>query len=343
MRLEPRSLASLRITILGMGLFAVGVMLNYDNPANVSVWVLVAPLFFLAVNLTAAIVYHQRIRKSAGLLVFHCALLGIVILAAIGRLTRFEAHLELAEGTAFSGAELTDVSRGPFHFSRLDRVNFVQGNYTVDYAPGMMRGLTRNQILVRGEGGQWQRRTIGDDRPLVLEGYRIYTTYNKGFAPMLTWTPDGGRPISGVINMPSYPLFEYKQDNQWTPPGGKPIRFWLQLQTGLDENAPWVLDGRKAKGVLVVTSGGRRTELQEGQSIALPGGRLRYDRLTTWMGYKIFYDPTLRWLFIVAIIGIAGLFAYYWRRLGLRTVKSGSAASETVLARRLARQEVRGL
>jgi predicted negative regulator of RcsB-dependent stress response len=61
------------------------------------------------------------------------------------------------------------------------------------------------------------------------------------------------------------------------------------------------------------------------------------------MGYKVFYDPTLRWLFIISIIGIVGMFAHYWRKLGMGTAKSDSAASEAVLARRLTQQELRGL
>src|SRR3569832_845769 len=211
-----RPLASLRLTLVGMLLLAFGAALSYNNPATTSVWVVVVP--------------------------------------AIGRLTHLEAHIELLQDTAFASAELFDDSRGPWHSGHLDQVQFVQGPYTVDYAPGMVRGLTRSQVQVPDGRGGWEAKVVGDDRPLIMEGYRFYTSFNKGFAPILTWIPDQGAPQTGAVHMPSYPLFEFKQDNSWTPPGGPEIKFWLRLTTGMDEKAAWILDGSKARGVLVVNT-----------------------------------------------------------------------------------------
>lgn len=311
-----RSLASLRLTLVGMLMLAGGAALSYNNPATTSVWVLVIPMAFLAVNLLAAIITNPRINRRGGLLTFHLALLGVVVLAAIGRLTYLEANIEMLQDTAFSPAQLFDDSRGPFHSGNLHEVNFAQGSYTVDYAPGMVRGLTRSQVQVPDGRGGSETRVIGDDRPLVIEGYRFYTSFNKGFAPILTWIPDQGAPQSGAVNMPSYPLFEFKQDNSWTPPGGPEIKFWLRLNTGMNEKANWVLDGSKAKAILVVNTGEQRLELQPGESARLAGGQLRYERLSTWMGYKIFYDPTLQWLFIVAIAGVIGMGVHFWQKFG---------------------------
>ena len=47
-------------------------------------------------------------------------------------------------------------------------------------------------------------------------------------------------------------------------------------------------------------------------------GRLRFEKLTAWMGYRVFYDPTLQWLFFVAVIGVLGLSHYFWVRLSLK-------------------------
>ena len=41
---------------------------------------------------------------------------------------------------------------------------------------------------------------------------------------------------------------------------------------------------------------------------------MRYERLTGWMGYRIFYDPTLLPLFVVALLGVLGLAWHLWRR-----------------------------
>jgi cytochrome c biogenesis protein ResB len=309
-----RKLASTRLTLVGMALLGVGAALSYDNPVSTPVWVLVVPLVFLALNLLSAIVTNSRINRRGGLLVFHVGLLSIIILAAIGRLTHMDAHLEIVQGGGFAKEDLIDVHSGPWHTGALDKVMFIQGPYTVDYAPGITRGLTHSHVLVPDGHGDWEERVIGDDRPLVINGYRFYTTFNKGFSPMLTWIPTRGRPVSGTVNMPSYPMFEFKQSNSWTPPGGKEIRFWLQLQTGMDDKAHWTLDASQARGTLVINSDNRRIELQPGESAVLDGGVLRYDRLASWMGYKLFYDPTLHWLFISAILAILGMAAHFWRK-----------------------------
>ncbi len=328
MKMLFRYLASTKLTLLGMGLLALGAALSYDNPVATPAWVLVVPLALLALNLLAAIVSNSRINRRSGLLIFHLALLGIVVLAAVGRLTHMEAHIEMVEGGAFSADELLDVRRGPWHSGRLDQVRFIQGPYTVDYAPGMVRGPTRSQVLVPDGQGGWERRVIGDDKPLLLEGYRFYTTFNKGFAALLTWMPDAGAAITGTVHMPSYPLFDFRQANRWTPPGGEEIKFWLQLETGLTASEPWTLDPRKARALLVLRSAGQRVELRPGESTRLAGGRLRYEGLSSWMGYKLFYDPTLQWLFITALLGVLGLALHFWKKLATHPCPQPSRSLE---------------
>jgi hypothetical protein len=313
-----RLLASLKFTLVGMLLLAGGAILSYGNPVDVSIWVLVVPLGLLAVNLSAAIATNPGINRQPGLLVFHLSLLSTVLLAGVGRLTHLDAHLEITEGQMFTPKLLMEVSKGPWHIGDLDKVAFIQGPYTVEYAANLQRGQTHSQVLLPGPDGRLIPKDVGDDRPLVLERYRFYTTHNKGFAPQLTWIPDQGEAVTGRINMPSYPLFEYKQDNRWTPPGTQEeIKFWLQLETGMTPDKAWVLDGRNSHGVLVVTSGERRVELKPGQEVRLAHGRLRFEKLTTWMGYRVFYDPTIQWLFFVTIIGVLGLGQYFWVRLSL--------------------------
>jgi cytochrome c biogenesis protein len=273
----------------------------------------------MAVNLTAAIITNKRINHQPGLLVFHVCLLGLVIFAGIGRLTHLDAHTEIPIATEFSADRLLEVRAGIWHSNNLDQVSFIQGPYTVQYEPGLRRGLTHSYVRVKDPNGQWVEKVIGDDRVLVIQGYRFYTTHNKGFTTLLTWTPNGGEPIHGVVNMPSYPLFDYKQDNQWTPPGTEQeIKFWLQIDAGLTEEQAWTLDARNSTAVLVVTNNDIRQELREGESINLPGGELRFDKLTMWMGYRIFYDPTIQWMFFIAVAGVLGLGFYFWQKINLQ-------------------------
>ncbi len=314
----PGRLASLRLTLVGMALLAAGAALSYDNPVGTPVWVLVVPLLLLSLNLLAAIVSNPRIHRRGGLLVFHLCLLGVVCLVAVGRLIHLDAHVELNDGAAFSADDLSDVRKGPWHRGRLDEVRFVQGPWTVDYAPGMVRGLTHSLVsLPDGQGG-WRTVDIGDDRPLVVDGYRFYTSFNKGFSAVLTWMPRHGAPVTGVVNMPAYPLFDFRQTNRWQPPGSDTeIRFWLKLETGLTDATAWQLAPRRSQASLVVKTPGERVELAAGQTITLPGGVLRYDRLSSWMGYKIFYEPTIHWLFLVSVIGVIGLAVHFWQRFAV--------------------------
>ena len=80
----------------------------------------------------------------------------------------------------------------------------------------------------------------------------------------------------------------------------------------------WVLDGSKAKGKLVVTVGDQRNELSPGESVSIAEGELRYEGLSTWMGYRIFYDPTINWLFVVAVAGVLGLMQYFYQKINLQ-------------------------
>ena len=299
-----------------MVLLGLGAVLSYGNPMTVSIWVLVIPLAFLAVNITCAIFTNRHINRQPGLLLFHVCLLSIVLLAGMGRLIHLDANVEIAEGEMFTPDLMFEIRSGPLHMGNIDKVDFIQGRYTVNYASNLRRQNTHSEVFLPGQGGESVPHDVGDDRPLILQKYRFYTTFNKGFAPILMWIPAQGESITGRIHMPSYPLFEYKQANQWTPPGSKQlIKFWLQLDTDLSLDNAWVLNARKAIGILVVTVDGKRMELTLGDEVQLEHGRLRYVDLSTWMGYRIFYDPTNHFMVWVVLIGVLGLGQYFWAKM----------------------------
>ena len=45
---------------------------------------------------------------------------------------------------------------------------------------------------------------------------------------------------------------------------------------------------------------------------------LRYERLVMWKGYNVIYDPTIFWMFMMAVLGVAGLAWHMWTRLGMQ-------------------------
>jgi len=79
-------LGSLKFTLAALILFAASILFSYSAPVSVS-WAVAPPLFILALNLAAAVVTNPLFRKETGLLVFHLALISLVIFAGLSRLT----------------------------------------------------------------------------------------------------------------------------------------------------------------------------------------------------------------------------------------------------------------
>ncbi len=304
--------ASLRTTLLGMALLGAGAI-SSQWPSAVSTLLLCTALLWLALNLFAALAVHPAFRRQLPLLVFHLALFALVLLAAWGKLTALDGRFELTQGVAFDG-ELIESNAGPLHRNGLARLDFRHAGFDIDYAPGRQRGATRNPVTWRDAGGTAHSAVIGDHRPLIFDGYRFYTSSNKGFAPWLTWRPDAGEPISGTVHLPAFPMHELRQSADWTLPNGQ--RVWLKL-----DFAEMLIDPSKAAQFrmpeahrLVLHVGTLEAELAPRESLKLPGGTLVYEGLRTWMGYRVSYDPTLPWLLAAALLAALSLAWYYTQR-----------------------------
>lgn len=313
-----RALASLKLTLVILIALGAGIVVSYNSAVRTT-WALVVPLVLFAVNLAAAVATNGVFRRQTALLVFHLALITIVLLVAAGRLTYLKGQLELTEGEAFSGI-LKERDAGPFHPSRLDRISFVNEGFRIEYAPGVRRGRTENRVAWQDGSGHWQQGTIGDQDPLVLRGYRFYTSFNKGFAPTFLWHPrGGGEPQFGTIHLPSYPIHEYRQALEWQPPGSS-TQLWTQLQFDeviLDPERP--SEFRLPRNhTLVVRVGDERRELKPGERLELPDGSLEYRGLRSWMGYTVFYDWTLPWLFAACAVAVGSLAWHFWRKFVAR-------------------------
>jgi hypothetical protein len=311
MKRALHALACAPVTLGGFGLLAAALLAPVPKDWTVAPTVL--PLALLAVNLAAALAVRPKLRRG-GLGLFHFALLAMLLLAGIGRLVHCDARVEVTEDSLLDAERIEVLSAGPWS-GAAQTLGFRQGPFEVDYAPGMKRAHTRSRVWLPGES---DARIVGDDTPLVLDGYRFYTTHNKGFAPMLAWQPAGGETVHGSLHMPSYPLFDWKQENTWVAPDGAALRFWLRIERPLADQSAWTLVPEDMPAVLVVEAAGMRHELKAGESVALPGAVLRYERLAGWMGYRIFYDPTIVPLLIAALAAVLGLGWHLWRRLPRR-------------------------
>lgn len=316
------TLASLRLTLGGFVLLAVGVLHFYLNAA--SVYWLVAPLALLALNLLAALIGNPRFRRQGGLLVFHIGLLLLLVLAAAGQMLGFTGQAEIVAGQRFRDAVVTPMRVGPWHDSaRLASVDFVQGDFTVEYAPLLVRGRTQSTVLAAAKTGQARSVTVGDRVPYVERGYRFSTTPNKGFALVLTWSAEGAGPVTGAVHLPSFPLRDWNQIATWSTPAGEALDLELEPSVSVRDDAEWVLDSRGAGGRLWLTAGGQRRALEVGESAFLSGGTLRFEAVRMWMGYQVYYDPTLPWLLAASLIAVVGLAWHFWGKLWSRPLNDG--------------------
>jgi cytochrome c biogenesis protein len=307
-------LASLKLTLAALVLLAGGVTLAYNRQGDgEATWPLVFPLSLLALNLLAAIAVNRTFRRQIALLMFHLALLAIIVLIALGRLTYLRGTAEVVTGGEFDG--LLTREAGPWHAGDIEAVRFRNEGFSIHYSPGLQRDATVNRITLLDADGMPRRAEIGDQVPLLVGGYRFYTTPNKGFAPIFTWLPDDGAAVRGAVHLPGYPLHRYEQAQQWQLPG-TPFSLWIMLS--FDET---LLDRAKAENFrlpethrLVVRNGESRTELQPGERLRLPGGTLVYEGLSTWMGYAVFYDWTMPWLLAACALGVIALTWHFGAR-----------------------------
>ncbi len=308
-----RRLASLKLTLVGMFALAIGVLASYKM-TNAPVGYVVAPLVMLFLNLVSALITNPRFRRQAGLLVFHYGLVAVIVVAAVGQMTQFKGRLEITQGQMFTPDMVQTVREGPWHpHDRLAAVYFRQGPLSVAYAPGLQRGRTRSQVATHEQRGMV---SFGDNVPFEAAGYRFYTTSNKGYAVLFNWLGDHGQASTAAIHLSSYPLRDWKQIRRWTTPGGSEIEVELQLPQQVPLDRSWTLDSRDAAGaVKVALQSGRVQVLTAGDEIRVPGGRLRYQGLRMWMGYEVFYDATLSWLFAAAFIAVLGLVWHFWTKI----------------------------
>lgn len=310
-----RILASPRLMVaffLLMAAAALGVAYQLIAPTPAAL----VPLGLLVVNLTASIGTNARFRADLPLLVFHVSLVAFIALLAVARLTYFEGKAQVPVGAGFGG-DLRTEERGALHGDAARALRFTNDGFTEVFPERNRYRRTQNRVRFPDAAGNVHEGVIGDDRPLVLDGYRIYTSRNRGFAPKLEWVAN-----DGAIHFTTLQLGPVGQDGftpgtEWEIPSGPQV--WLSLSAEPMQGAPGTqrenLGAKDARNKLVLRDGKQSYYLHAGESVDLPGGRLTYAGLSAWMGYNIIYDPTSPWLIGTISIAVVSLLWFYARRL----------------------------
>jgi cytochrome c biogenesis protein ResB len=312
-------LASPKLTLALLALLGFGVVLTYQDRVAMT-WPLAIPLFALALNLMAAVATNPNFRRQTPLLLFHLALIVLMLLAGLGRLTYLKARVEVTEGQAFDGVPV-EIEQGPLHPWRLDRVRFINERFVIEYSAEVTIRATANEVRWQDASGRWQKGVISENTPLSIFGYRFYVTSGKGFAPVFTWRSGDAEPVVGAIHLPKFPSDEYAQQTEWILPDGKTAA-WVRLHLDrpmLVAGAPSQLKAPPGNRVVLRLRGSEdgtdeRFELRPGQSLALPGGVLEYQGLRLWMGYLVYYDWTIPWLLAVSVLAVIALAWHFYRK-----------------------------
>lgn len=310
-----RWLAAPRWSVLFFLTTAAGALAVVFAEGSPTVWMAV-PFALLLLNLLAAIFSLPRFRADLPLLIFHVALLMLVVLVVLARLTYFEAGATLSRDSSFEGILVAD-ERGPLYGEGYKKLRFANLGYTTNYNARGRYQATYNRISWLDSNGRWHEAEIGDDHPLVMGDYRIYTTGNRGFTLIMGWKPTGGALEYGAVELDDPGADGFASTATWQLPNGEEI--WGMISA--NPNGAGAGSSIDNLGVaeqslpLVLRVAEQRHEMALGETIELDGGRLSYQQLESWMGYQIIYDPARNWIVATVLIGILSLIWFYLGRI----------------------------
>ncbi len=318
-------LASRQLTVLFFLLTALSV-LAVIQLGLAATPLMVAPFGLLLLNLGAAIVALPRFRRDLPLLTFHLALLLLMVLLIIARLTYQQATTTVIRGESFSG-NLLNNDYGLLRGGEIYDLQFTNLDFTEYYPEGSRFQHTRNRVRWQDGAGQLRVSEIHDDQPLVIDGYRIYTTSIRGYAPLFHWQGRNGVETLGRVQLNNAVDNETPPVNEWQLPDGTPV--WAMLDLSDENPASFAprnprrdridLEADTLPHRLVLRVGEVRHELVLGGKLELDNGVLTYLKLDPWMGYFIVYDPTQSWLIATVAVGVLSLLWFYTRQIFRRS------------------------
>ena len=307
--------------------------------------------------------------RETGNLVFHLALLVLLVGVALGSLGGFRATVIVREGTSFAdtrdqfdsfdpGRLFDDTSLPPFRFS-LD-------SFTADYQQGgkqngAPREFRADVTLVTTPGAAAHKRTIEVNDPLEVDGVKVFLT-GHGYAPTITvrdakgqivfrdsvvFLPqDGNFTSTGVVKVPDttpqlglsgFFLPTVAVDPVLGPhstfPAADDPAVFLSAWTGdlgLDSGRPQSVYRLDTSNMTQVGIKG----LRPGDTWTLPGGRgtVRFDGYVEYASFSVARDPGKEIALVSAVVAMAGLaLSLLVRRRRVWVRVTGSEAGVTLV------------
>lgn len=313
--------------------------------------------------------------KETGNLVFHIALIGILIGVAVGGLLGWRGNVIVREGSGFSntltqydawgGSRLSqNVELAPFSFTLKDfRVEFERGE-AQSGAPRLFEADVEYRPTPDAEP---QDVRIEVNYPLVADGAKVFLV-GHGYAPIfivrdaqgdivfndaVPFLPqDGAFTSTGVVKapdanpqlgfqglfLPTTALDDVRGPHSIFPDTDDPSVFFSAWKgdLGLDSGLPQSVYSIETEGMEQI---GLRA-LVPGQTWEFPDGSIEFVGIQRWASFQIAHDPGKELALIASVLAMLGLMASLFirrRRIWVR-IQGGETVS-TVAVAGLARED----
>ena len=292
-----------------------------------------------------AVAAEKGYSRETGNLVFHLALLGVLVCVAIGNLFGYQGTVVVTEGRGFCNSVLTYDSFKAGRFARdgqvapfcIDTLHDFSATYRADGTASDFRADITYSRTVDGPPADY---TLRVNAPLRLEGDRVYLL-NHGYTPVITVTRPGQAPetaeaafVPADTNYTSEGAFKFAgpvaagQDigiegifaptsvdhggvivsasPELTNPVLGVIVYTGDLGLQLGPQSVYSLRaGQKDSGALVEQD---RRNLALGDTLTLADGTtVTFDAVKEWASLQVSHDPVQRELLVAAVLMIAGL------------------------------------
>lgn len=285
--------------------------------------------------------------RETGNLLFHVALLGLLVSVATGQLLHYRGQVLLVEGRGFANAPSSyDTFEAGTAFDPASLVPFTLtlDSFDARFDPAGRPLFFQADVTLTEPGGDPQAATMRVNRPLDAGGARVYLAGN-GYAPELTvhdadgnvafsgpvpFLPqDGSYRSRGVVKVPDVtsgdqvglvgtllPTAVITEDGAYSahPQPGNPVlvlQVWrgdLGLDTGVPQNV-YELDTAGMAQVTQPDGTPVTLTVVPGETVDLPGGlgTLTFDALPRFAALDLRHDPSLGWVLGFAVAALIGL------------------------------------
>ena len=285
--------------------------------------------------------------RETGNLLFHAALLGLLVAVAVGQLLYYRGQVLVVEGRGFGNTQSSyDTFEAGAAFDPATLVPFTVAleRFQARFDERGVPFFFQADVTMTAPGGVPEPATLRVNRPLVAGGAKVYLAGN-GYAPQVTvrdgdgnvafagpvpFLPqDGTYRSQGVIKVPDVtsgdqiglvgtllPTAVVTADGAYSahPQPGDPLivlQVWrgdLGLDSGVPQNV-YSLDTTAMTRVSDAAGAPATIAVRPGESIDLPDGlgTLTFDDLPRFAAFDVRRDPSLGWVLGFALAALVGL------------------------------------